>query len=86
MIWKLALKSVNSSGGSVLNFERRIAEVESEVNHRIEKLSETLEKKLGELGAVEFLRNVKGDDNGDMEVVSPRIPLVEILMITNQGY
>ena len=70
MIWKLALKSANSSGGSVLNFERRIAEVESEVNHRIEKLSETLEKKLGELGAVEFLRNVKGADNGDMKLLA----------------
>ena len=69
MIWKLALKSVDSSGGPVLNFERQIAEVESEVNHRIEKLSETLEKKLGGLGAVEFLRNVKGADNGDMEVI-----------------
>ena len=66
--------------------------IESEVNHRFEKLdskSEMLEKKLGELGAVEFLSkedlnkivddlmNVKGADNGDMEV-----SLDDIIMIT----
>ena len=66
--------------------------IEIEVNHRFEKLdskSEMLEKKLGELGAVEFLSkedlnkivddlmNVKGDDNGDMEV-----SLDDIIMIT----
>ena len=126
MIRKLALKSTDSSGGSLVvvpDFVRRIDEVESfvktkmttmqvhmdavdkkiesevgglrrelsdkieekagEVNHRFEILdskSEMLEKKLGELGAVEFYRkedrdkilddlmNVKGADNGDMEV------------------
>ena len=66
--------------------------IESEVNHWFEKLdskSEMLEKKLGELGAVEFfskedlnkivddLMNVKGADNGDMEV-----SLDDIIMIT----
>ena len=63
------------------------SEVEGEVN-RFEKLSEMLEK-LGELGAVEFLRkedldkiiddlmNVKGADNGDMEVT-----LDDIIMTT----
>ena len=61
--------------------------IESEVN-RFEKLSEMLEK-LGELGAVEFLSkedldqiiddlmNVKGADNGDMEVT-----LDDIIMTT----
>ena len=66
--------------------------IESEVNHQFEKLdskSEMLEKKLGELGAVEFLSkedlnkivddlmNVKGADHGDMEV-----SLDDIIMIT----
>ena len=65
---------------------------ESEVNHWFEKLdskSEMLEKKLGELGAVEFLSkedlnkivddlmNVKGANNGDME-----LSLDDIIMIT----
>ena len=133
MIQRLALKSTNSSGGSLVvvpDFERRIAEIESfvkitmnmmqvptefvnkkvesevgglrrelsdkieekenvgEVNHWFEKLSEMLEKKLGELGAVEFfinedwdkifddLMNVKGVDNGDKEV-----SLGEIMMV-----
>ena len=135
MIRKLALKSTDSSGGSLVvvsDFVRRIDEVESfvktkmtmmqvqvdavdkkiksevgglrrelsdkieekvgEVNHRFEILdskSEMLEKKLGELGAVEFYRkedrdkilddlmNVKGADNGDMEV-----SLDDIIMTT----
>ena len=143
MIRKLALKSTNSSGGSLVvvpdfvrridevegslvvvpDFVRQIDEVESfvktmmtmmqvqvdvvdkkiesevgglrrelsdkieekagEVNHRFEILdskSEMLEKKLGELGAMEFYRkedrdkilddlmNVKGADNRDMKV------------------
>ena len=63
------------------------SEVEGEVN-RFEKLSEMLEK-LGELGAVEFLTkedldkiiddlmNVKGANNGDMEVT-----LDDIIMTT----
>ena len=59
MIRKLALKSADSSGGSVLDFERRIAEVESflkitkdmmEVQadfvNRFEKLSEMLEREV----------------------------------------
>ena len=59
MIRKLALKSADSSGGSVLDFERRIAEVESflkitkdmmEVQadfvNRFEKLSEILEREV----------------------------------------
>ena len=135
MIRKLALKSADSSGGSLVvvpGFVRRIDEVESfvktkmtmmqvhvdavdkkiesevgglrrelsdkieekagEVNHRFEKLdsrSEMLEKKLGELGVVEFfskedsdkiiddLMNVKGADNEDMEV-----SLDDIIMTT----
>ena len=59
MIRKLALKSADSSGGSVLDFERRIAEVESflqitkdmmevqaEFVNRFEKLSEMLEREV----------------------------------------
>ena len=59
MIRKLALKSADSSGGSVLDFERRIAEVESflkitkdmmevqaEFVNRFEKLSEILEREV----------------------------------------
>ena len=65
------------------------SEVGGEVNHRFEKLSEMLEKKLGELRAVEFLSkedldkiiddlmNVRGVDNGDMEVT-----LDDIIMTT----
>ncbi|KAL6327354.1 hypothetical protein AAG906_018956 [Vitis piasezkii] len=126
MIRKLALKSADSSGGSLVavpDFERRIAEVESflktttkmmqvqvevvdrkiesevgglrrelskkieekagDFNNHLEKLdskSETLEKKLGELGAMEFLRkedfdkifdelkNAKSADYGDREM------------------
>ena len=113
MIRKLALKYVDSLGGSLVvvpDFVRRIDEVESfvktkmtmmhvhvdvvdkkiesEVNHRFEKLdskSEMLEKKLGELRVMEFfskedlekifgdLMNVKGADNGDMKVSSDDI-------------
>ena len=66
-----------------------VSEVGGEVNHRFEKLSEMLEKKLGELRAVEFLSkedsdkiiddlmNVRGVDNGDMEVT-----LDDIIMTT----
>ncbi|KAJ9685051.1 hypothetical protein PVL29_017182 [Vitis rotundifolia] len=113
MIRKLALKSADSPGGSLVavpDFERRIAEVQVEVvdrkiesevgglrrelskkieekagdfNNQLEKLdskSETLEKKLGELGAMEFLRkedfnkifdelkNAKSADYGDREM------------------
>ena len=126
MIRKLALKSADSSGGSLVavpDFERRIAEVESflktttkmmqvqvevvdrkiesevgglrrelskkieekagDFNNHLEKLdskSETLEKKLGELGAMEFLRkedfdkifdelkNARSADYGDREM------------------
>ena len=65
------------------------SEVGGEVNHWFEKLSEMLEKKLRELGAVEILSkedldkiiddlmNVKGVDNGDMEVT-----LDDIIMTT----
>ena len=70
-------------GGLRRELSDKIEEKAGEVNHRFEKLdskSEMLEKKLGELGALEFYRkedrdkilddlmNVKGDDNGDMEV------------------
>ena len=59
MIRKLAFKSADSSGGSVLDFERRIVEVESflkitkdmlevqaEFVNRFEKLSELLEREV----------------------------------------
>ena len=70
------------------------SEVEGEVN-RFEKLSEVLEK-LGELGAVEFLNkedldkiiddlmNVKGADNGDMEVTLDDIILTTRYMLLKE--
>ena len=66
MIRKLAFKSAHSSGGSILDFERRIAEVESflkitkdmmevqeEFVNRFEKLSEMLEREVSLDGMID---------------------------------
>ena len=66
----------------------KIEENAGEVNHRFEKWSEMLEKKVEEMGAVEFLRkedldkifddlmNVKRIDNGDRGVSLDEIRMI----------